>query len=722
MITGNCGKEKLIVNLFWFGLLLFLLLSVAMHVGGYSHGGEEKGDFFSDATFGELKKWVTMLRVGDYDGMLARPVSENMEGLEDFDLFLKGLAAYEKGDFSLGERVREQLAALHRGSFFTRYLDVDAAFYLLEKGDVEAAKRLMGVRQKGEPLFHREGSRFLYVMGRVRLAEGKELPGVDFLVECVKRFPGTEPSLLSERLVVPLLLGKVNDQRAAGFAQAALKLGEALAGGGKFKEAASVLDPWRKRAGVGLGGKFDLALANALRRMNRYTDAISVLLEKGEGEPRDSVAIKLFYAGIYNWYRGSMGEAEKLLKRVLIDHGGTAAYSKAAYNLGRIKEEEGRFQEAYSYYQMVSDSDRNNLKPESSFRMGLVKFLARDYDLAEKIFSENAKRFDDEEDYFRNLFFKAYSLEKKGRLQSATSIYEQIAQEKKGGLYYFLSLEKLGRFDGWEVLGKVPFEDVTSAGLLESLARSRNDRPGDALLLTRAIVFQRLGLSAFSIEELSKAGPKVMVPPGTPRKARGAVSAYASGDLRRGIELSLRADFPLHGFGSRYLDSGIYVKYPALSFIGRGGVGENPDPFFLHAIIRQESLFDYSVISNAGAIGLGQIMPLTGKRIAKELGVDDFTLETLFDPITNAAFARFYLGSLIRRFGGNYVVAAAAYNGGEGAASRWRRKSVKDPYLFPEIIGYEETRKYVRRVFMHYLYYLKVYGKDWDAPSKGGES
>ncbi|NIO16719.1 MAG: transglycosylase SLT domain-containing protein [Deltaproteobacteria bacterium] len=716
-------KEKLIVKLSRFGLLLFLLLSVMVNVGGYSHGGEEEGKFFSEEMFGALKKWVTMLRVGDYEGLLARPVSDKTTaGFKDFDLFLKGLAAYETGDFALGERVREQLAAEHPESFLTRYLDVDAAFSLLEKGDVDEAKGRMGGRQKGEPLFHREGSRFLYVMGRMRLAEGREVAGVDFLVECVKRFPGTEPALLSERVVVPLLLGKVNEQEAAGFAQAALKLGEALAGGGKFKEAASVLGPWRKRAGVGLGGKFDLALANALRRMNRYTDAISVLLEKRKGEPRESVAMKLFYAGIYNWYRGSMAEAENLLRRVLSDHGGTAAYGKAAYNLGRIKEEGGNFQEAYSYYQVVSDSDRNNLKAESSFRRGLVKFLAKDYDLAGKIFSENAKRFDGEEDSFRNLFFTAYSLEKKGELQSATSIYEQIVQERKGGLYYFLSLGKLGRFDGWEILGKVSFEDVTSAGLLESLARSRKDRPGNTLLLTRAIVFQRLGLSAFSIEELSKAGPKVTVPSGIPRKARVAVSAYASGNLRRGIELSLRADFPLHGFGGRYLDSGIYVKYPALSFIGRDGVGGNPDPFFLHAIIRQESLFDYSVISSAGAIGLGQIMPQTGKRIARELGVDDFTLETLFDPITNATFARFYLGSLIRRFGGNYVVAAAAYNGGEAAASRWRRKSGEDPYLFPEIIGYEETRKYVRRVFMHYLYYLKVYGKEWDALSNGAES
>jgi soluble lytic murein transglycosylase-like protein len=719
MITGNMAKEKWIVTFPSLRFLVFFLIAILVGPCGHRECWGGEGQFYREETISELKGWVSMLREGDYAGLLSRADPGSItDEFRDLDLFLKGLAAYETGDIGLGEDLRKQLIEKFPESIFSDYISVDAAFHFLKKDDVEEAKKRVSGRVKKEPLFYREGSRFLYVQGKILLAEDKERPGVESLVECVRRYPGTEPARLAERIVLPLLLRKGAAKTGAGLGQTVLAFGNALAGEGRYQEAASVLVPWGKMVGTRLGGKFDLALANSLRRMNRYTDAIDILMKGREGESRNSAAEKLFFAGIYNWYRGRVEEAEKLLKRVLKEYGGTIAYGKSAYNLGRIKEEKGRLQEAFTYYKTAAASARNNSGAESSFRMGLVKFLAKDYGLAEKVFSKNLEKFSDEEYFFRNLFLKAYSLEKKGEIKRAQSIYDRIVKEEKGGLYYFLSLKKLGKFNGWKSLGKIPFKEITSEGLLEKVSRNLKDDARKVSRLTRAITFQKLGLYSFSLDELARARLKDVAAEGAPRRVKRAISAYASGNFRRGIELSMGPDFALNSAGDRYLESGLYVQYPALSFIISGSGEGNPDPFFLHSIIRQESLFDYSVISSAGAIGLGQIMPRTGQWIAKRLGVDNFSMETLFDPLTNSTFARFYIENLIRLFRGDFLSATAAYNAGEAAAERWRAKSGGDPYLFPEIIGYEETRKYVRKVFMNYLYYLKIYGEGWGEPVK----
>jgi soluble lytic murein transglycosylase-like protein len=188
------------------------------------------------------------------------------------------------------------------------------------------------------------------------------------------------------------------------------------------------------------------------------------------------------------------------------------------------------------------------------------------------------------------------------------------------------------------------------------------------------------------------------------------VGAYASGNFRKAIGLSNGRGA---GRGSLYYGkTQDYFAYPILPFAG-GSSPPFPDPYFIHAIMRQESAFDEAVVSSAGAVGLGQIMPETGRRIARGLGVKKYKKEMLFNPIVNYTFSRAYLKSLILLTGGDLVRVAASYNAGSMAVKRWGKGRGSDPFLFPELIGYEETRMYVRRVFLNYLHYLELYGKGW---------
>ena len=89
------------------------------------------------------------------------------------------------------------------------------------------------------------------------------------------------------------------------------------------------------------------------------------------------------------------------------------------------------------------------------------------------------------------------------------------------------------------------------------------------------------------------------------------------------------------------------------------------------SIARRESEFDPSVISHAGAMGLMQVMPGTGRDTAAELGIDYDLDRVLADPDYNALLATSYIAGLNERFDGNVVLVSAGYNAGPRRASEW---------------------------------------------------
>lgn len=118
------------------------------------------------------------------------------------------------------------------------------------------------------------------------------------------------------------------------------------------------------------------------------------------------------------------------------------------------------------------------------------------------------------------------------------------------------------------------------------------------------------------------------------------------------------------------------VQYAPLieAAAARNGV----DPAVLHGLIQQESDFDPSSTSSAGAEGLTQLMPST----AASLGVSD-----PLDPAQSIEGGARYLGEMLRRFGGNVEEALAAYNAGPGAVEQ-----------YGGIPPYSETQQYVSKV------------------------
>ncbi len=130
------------------------------------------------------------------------------------------------------------------------------------------------------------------------------------------------------------------------------------------------------------------------------------------------------------------------------------------------------------------------------------------------------------------------------------------------------------------------------------------------------------------------------------------------------------------------------------------------DPLLLAAMIRQESLFDPWANSPAGAIGLMQIIPSTGKYIASALGWRDFSEESLKKPWVSLKLGVWYLIRQKERFG-HWFAALAAYNAGPQRVENWWEQAGRDPDLFVEIIPIEETKRYIKAIYEQYAAYCR---------------
>jgi soluble lytic murein transglycosylase len=135
-------------------------------------------------------------------------------------------------------------------------------------------------------------------------------------------------------------------------------------------------------------------------------------------------------------------------------------------------------------------------------------------------------------------------------------------------------------------------------------------------------------------------------------------------------------------------------------------------PLFLFSVMRQESLFEGCVSSSAGARGLMQIVPATGAEVAANAGwPPDYTSDDLYRPLVSLNLGVDYLNRQRAFLGGDIYAALAAYNGGPGNAAAWKDLVPPDPDLYLEVIRFEETRNYIRRIYENFNIYRELYDR-----------
>jgi soluble lytic murein transglycosylase len=269
-------------------------------------------------------------------------------------------------------------------------------------------------------------------------------------------------------------------------------------------------------------------------------------------------------------------------------------------------------------------------------------------------------------------YWRGMALARTGEDDAADNVFRTLAGERS--YYGFLAADELGvaySFDHDTLKG--------DEGVIEMLSR-RDD-------LVRARELFLVGLDSRGRSEWDGAVAGLSAA----EKTQAAVLAHRWGWHSRAIATAAAA--------GQYDD--LALRYPLPfreSFEQHASSASIPATWAL-GVARSESLFMRDVRSRAGAVGLMQLMPATGREVARQIQLAYSGLDTLTDPNHNIRLGTSYLGSMVERYAGNHVLATAAYNAGPHRVDRWLPQSeVVDARIWIENIPFNETRKYVRRV------------------------
>jgi soluble lytic murein transglycosylase len=303
--------------------------------------------------------------------------------------------------------------------------------------------------------------------------------------------------------------------------------------------------------------------------------------------------------------------------------------------------------------------------------------------------------------------FWAARVEIKARRPERARYWLGRAAEHPRTFYGVLARRTLG-IDSYFDFDTTPFTEV-DAELLAQLPAGR-----------RALGFLQVGDNKRAEAEL-----RALVPH-APAQILEAVVALADRANMPGLTLQLAGYLADHD--GRNHD---HALYPVPRWRPLGGF--TVDRALLFAVMRQESQFLPHVQSNAGAVGLMQLMPATAAAMAERTGMPlerrrkrHHAPDPLAEPEYNLALAQEYISMLLadEHINGNLVLLAAAYNGGPGAVQRWvaERELMRDPLLFIESIPMQQTRIFTERVLANYWIYRQRLGQpspDLDALAAG---
>ena len=282
-------------------------------------------------------------------------------------------------------------------------------------------------------------------------------------------------------------------------------------------------------------------------------------------------------------------------------------------------------------------------------------------------------------------YWRARALEAIGKEDDARAGFESLARERD--YYGFLAADRLGteyRFNHrpLHVSANASEQVVVMPGMRRALELLALDRMVDARREWHALT------GAFGEDELKAASWIARC-----RDWHGrAILTIARTEERDDLELR----FP--------------VAYDDI--VQSASSRNDLSPAMVYAIIRQESAFMADARSSAGALGLMQLMPHTGRMLMRSAGRKLRSRRQLLDPNLNVNLGTRYIRSLLAKSGGNFVLAAASYNAGLSRARSWLPANGEvEAAVWIDNIPFRETRRYVRRVLAYGAIYEHRLGR-----------
>jgi soluble lytic murein transglycosylase len=624
--------------------------------------------------------------------------------LGDYVAYYLGTSYLQTGRTAEGAANLADFAKAHPDSLLVRDAAVGYADALLLEGQAAEAAALL------EPIRLPIRSDLEFVLGRAYAASGQTAKAAETLANIYYTMPAS-----ADADAAYAELKKLPSVPPPTVAQHKTRA-DALMSRKRYSEAADEYRSLVNAASTNSNDKpsLQLALADALHRGGRNHDAKLVLALLG-GESGEVNAHRLYLSGQIAW---SANDNDAFYRTVdeLRQAAPTSPWLEqallSAANLHLVHHE---YDQALDTFREIQQRFPYGTRASyEHWKAAWLTFRQGRTEEAKNAFEEQITLYPSGAETSAALYWRARLAEEDNQPLMARAFYQKLSDRYRN-FYY----AELGRQRMKHLAPAAPDATTTYALLdrvppLDSGAKvTASEPPRDELHVQKAELLGNGGLVDFAVREL-QAAAATTADGGSWGPAETAQLYDETGHYDQAIELMKHSapnyfalDIP--DLPRKYWEALFPKAY--WSDLKRSAAANALDPYLVASLIRQESEFNPNAVSRANAVGLMQLLPKTGKLVAKEVKLQRYNASQLYTPAVNLQLGTRYFRGMVDKFGGSFEYALAAYNAGSDRVDDWLSQGkYRDPQEFVESIPFTETREYVQAILRNASVYKQIYG------------
>ena len=421
----------------------------------------------------------------------------------------------------------------------------------------------------------------------------------------------------------------------------------------------------------------------------------------------DSAALKLYLQAELARNVGDTSAQDQLVQELTTKYPQSRWLEEALYSGGNmylIRKDSGRA--IADYAALVEHFPKSVYAPSAHWRTAWLNYRMRNYAEAARLMDEQIQNYPGGQEIPAALYWRGRMYEdQEHNFSQALNYYQKIDDAYVNTYYAWLARQRIAAIGKREEVADSPtlaaVRDVDDPELIDQL-------PENDPHLIKARLLANAALNEYIRPEISLSATS------SEWGALAEADIYQSfGETTRALQAMKRSKIPFTALEVDDIPKAyweILFPRPYWATMKADADANGLDPYLVAALIRQESEFNAGAVSRANAVGLMQLLPSTGKGLARKNGVKHFNANQLLDPTVNLRLGTIDLRQAISKYDGQVEYALASYNAGDSPVRQWiSTNDYKDVPEWVESIPYSETRDYVQSILRNREMYKAIY-------------
>ncbi len=667
-----------------------------------------------EAALAKLLRGYLRLQAKDYAQaipLLSDPALASKTELGDYALYHRAQALQDSGNAPQAQQTFRQLAQKFPTSLLARTAALQAAGGAFLKADYAMALAVLNEAQVLAPAIANDGTA-LKLKADAFEKLGRTGEAINALRQIFFNAPqSVEAGQVTARLTA--LGGSTAPVNADQLRQRADKLFAT----GLYVLAAQAYEQLARQFPAAATEEVWFKAGQSYYKGNSFAAALAALANVRSRNPQTTTEALYFTGASHLALRNEAAVQTTItqLRAVVPNH---ARVGDLLYGLGRSAEKRNLEAQAAGYYEQVGRQfPASTNADEAHFWLAWRAHQAKDLVNAARWLTEHLALYGNTTDNRgKAAFWAAVNHERSGKRGEALTLYRALLKRYGAGWYGVNAERRIALLTGAGVKPLNPTPDSVIAKAVAGLQNIRQEKESlkaeDEERLIKAEQLALIALQQSALNELEAAREGA---PNSPLVNLRIAQIHRSRNENVNAINVLKRAYPDYGqtLPEEMTREEWDIFYPLSywSAIKEQSKLRRLDPYYVAGVIRQETVFNATARSHANAYGLMQLLPSTGRMVAKRYSLGSGTVGTseLFNPLFNIQLGTAYLEQMVGEFGRMEYV-AAAYNGGPGRVSRWVREF---PGLeieeWVESIPISETRLYVQGVYRNMRQYQRLY-------------